>query len=168
MHLADLLEDKGWNTNDLLPDQVIIADRIADRLRTWDMYRIICLMEDLRLVPDGYGDRMFTLTEAAHVTGLSRVTIRRYLDRNWFPNAVRQGRGAKAVWLIPAEDLEARGLSTDVLPVPPGVDDPVEAVQLRLAAAEALASERAREIERLERELERVHGLLRHVLGGDR
>jgi hypothetical protein len=56
--------------------------------------------------------RDFSLAEAAAVTGLSRVTMRRYLDAGRFPNATRDPTTARRPlpWRIPASDLVAAGL----------------------------------------------------------
>jgi len=53
----------------------------------------------------------FTLAEAAAVTGLSRVTIRRYLDAGRFPNAFRDDSTPRrpAPWRVPRADLSALG-----------------------------------------------------------
>lgn len=47
------------------------------------------------------------------MTGLSRVTIRRYLDAGRFPNAFRDVNSTRkpAPWRIPAQDLRRLGLS---------------------------------------------------------
>jgi hypothetical protein len=142
-----------------------VADRIRWALRTSDMYRMLEAM-DLHLVPDADGP-WYTMSEAARVSGLSRVTIRRHLDRSAFPHAQRRGEGPKAEWLIPESDLTRAGIRVDVLPITDALD-PETAVAQRLAAAEALAAERAREIQRLEDELRRIHDLLGKVMGGDR
>ena len=49
----------------------------------------------------------FTLSRAAQVTGVSRSTIRRYHEAGDFPNAWKTTKG---VWMVPVEDLLAKGL----------------------------------------------------------
>jgi hypothetical protein len=54
----------------------------------------------------------FSLTEAAAVSGRSRVTIRRYLDAGRFPNAYRDTTSVRrpVPWRISADDLTRAGL----------------------------------------------------------
>lgn len=106
-----------------------------------------------------------TLTDAARATGVSRVTMRRYLDAGRFPNAFRDadsGSGALAPWRIPLDDLRAAGLDVDrpaeVASAPTAGED------ARLSAAVALAEERERTVEILRAELTALRELLREVV----
>jgi hypothetical protein len=128
-------------------------------------------------------EQAFTLTEAAQLTGRSRVTIRRYLDAGKFPNAWRgesAGAGAEP-WFVPAGDLLAAGLdlgggatrsdtgasrsgaaraSSGALSVDPQ-DLPGGG---QLEAAVALAHERERTIVLLEARVRELEGLLGQAL----
>jgi hypothetical protein len=53
----------------------------------------------------------FTLSEAAELTGRNRRTLRRWLDGGKFPNAFQADDEART-WRIPARDLAAAGLGT--------------------------------------------------------
>lgn len=94
---------------------------------------------------------IWTLTEAAQRTGVSRSTLRRRLSAGAFPNARQDAGGA---WLVPVEDLLAAGLS---LSRPPAVSVVTEQAQ----PTSNPASERAQtpstptstEVEELRREL---------------
>ena len=55
----------------------------------------------------------WTLTEAVARTGVSRSTLRRYLDAGKFPSAYKDSSNA---WRFPLEDLLAAGLSVSVPP----------------------------------------------------
>lgn len=59
------------------------------------------------------GRELLSLSEAARVSGVSRVTVRRYLDAGRFPNAVQMpGSGAgRGQWRVPVGDLRAVGWS---------------------------------------------------------
>lgn len=112
--------------------------------------------------------RSYTLTEAAQVTGLSRVTIRRYLDAGRFPGAYQDGDvGPMAPWRIPTADLSAAGLEI-VGPVaardvtPPVVRSASDDAQL--AVASALADERLRTIGVLEEQVRVLQALLTAAL----
>lgn len=117
--------------------------------------------------------RSFTLTEAAAVSGVSRVTLRRWLDAGRFPSAFQQPPVGKApaTWLIPAADLIAQGLSLDSTGSSPRrrSDRSFEpdTYGSRLAVAEALAEERLRTIESLNRQLVEMRTLLAAALGVD-
>jgi len=118
--------------------------------------------------------RLFTLSQAAEVCGVSRSRIRRLLDAGAFPNAVQEdtpGKGTSAqVWRVPLADLQAAGLTPNRAPASPesrpavgggqgeqdaGQDlaDLQHALDLereRRKAAEAIAAERERTIQGLE------------------
>lgn len=124
----------------------------------------------------------YTLTEAAEVTGRSRVTIRRYLDAGKFPNAWRDEASGEtpAPWRVPLGDLVAAGMTVHPADRASlrivkqadtrGVSDMTtnEAVaQLReeLAVATALADERARTIEVLVTQVTELRTMLADALG---
>lgn len=50
---------------------------------------------------------VFSLSDAARLTGVSRSTMRRYREGGDFPNAYKN---TDKVWMIPVEDLLAKGL----------------------------------------------------------
>ena len=50
-----------------------------------------------------------TITEAAHICGVHRNTVLRYLDLGRFPGAYRE-TGPRGPWRIPHQDLAAAGL----------------------------------------------------------
>lgn len=122
--------------------------------------------------------RSYTLTEAARVTGRSRVTMRRYLDSARFPGAFRGPSvgGAPAPWRIPVGDLLAAGLvvgaveDTGAAPAmtqqEAGSPVAAEIVTLReqLAAARAAAAERASTIAILASELREMRALAAEML----
>lgn len=103
----------------------------------------------------------FTLVEAAAVTGLSRVTMRRYLDAGKFPNAIRDTSTPRRPppWRIPRSDLSALGLRISEPemehqpasgPAPPSESDEHRTELLvELATQQTAASERQRVIETL-------------------
>lgn len=101
----------------------------------------------------------FTLVEAAAVTGLSRVTIRRYLDAGKFPNARRDTSTARrpAPWLVPRSDLRALGLTIRepemehqvASETPPPPDQHHSELLVELATQRTAASERQRVIDTL-------------------
>jgi hypothetical protein len=102
--------------------------------------------------------KVFSLTEAAEAARVSRTTIRRYLDRDRFPNAYRNAEGQ---WRVPVADLEAAGLRLHRPAPPEGAPEPevgdravelereVAVLRERVAAAEAIAEERQRALEDL-------------------
>jgi hypothetical protein len=53
-------------------------------------------------------DTLLTLSEAAEQCGVARSTIRRALDQDRFPNAVRDD-DARGTWWVPVSDLLAAG-----------------------------------------------------------
>lgn len=91
------------------------------------------------------------------MTGLSRVTIRRYLDAGRFPNAFRDSSSARkpAPWRIPAGDLRRLGLSiTEPQATADAAPDTAEPEEKRVARLEvesavnlAVATERLRTVE---------------------
>lgn len=94
----------------------------------------------------------FSLSEAASLSNKSRVTLRRYLDSGRFPSARQDDTDPNRPWLIPLGDLQDAGVV--VTPTDQGgstLSDPLKMVIVRLSVAEALAEERAAEIERLMR-----------------
>lgn len=108
----------------------------------------------------------YTLTEAAELTGKSRVTLRRYLDQGRFPNAFRDEADANSrPWRIPGDDLRAAGLtpSGDSLHPLSGEGGPDTALRTELAVAQALADERARTIELLSTQMSQLQDTLRAV-----
>jgi predicted DNA-binding transcriptional regulator AlpA len=123
----------------------------------------------IAMAPD---PRTFTLTEAAEVTGVSRVTVRRWLDAGRFPSAFQRPPvgGAPGAWLIPAPDLTAAGLSLEGAARPrpkrAGGAGAAERPDLaeRLAVAEALAEERLRTITSLEQQLSDMRAILASTL----
>ena len=124
----------------------------------------------------------YTLTDAARVTGRSRITIRRYLDAERFPNAFRtdEGNGGAVPWMIPDTDLLAAGLEiepdriltaprqprsdTGMQPLEPRTGD----VELPRGVAIAVAEERLRTITILSKELVELRSLLSVALGTSR
>ena len=94
----------------------------------------------------------FSLTDAAAISDKSRVTLRRYLDADKFPNARQDPDDVNNAWLVPLQDLEAAGIR--IVGDDTGEADPVMGLLVvRLARAEALAEARGAEIVRLERVL---------------
>ncbi len=118
-------------------------------------------MQDQTPVEPISGKSSFSLVEAAAVTGLSRVTIRRYLDAGKFPNATRDTSTPRRPppWRIPPSDLIALGLTirepeTEHQPAsgpPPQVvlDEYRIELLVELATHRTAASERQRVIETL-------------------
>lgn len=108
----------------------------------------------------GLRPNAYTLREAAGLCGVSRGTVRRYLDEGGrpgrFPNAFQDADG---VWRIPVPDLIAAGLKpgkpTAPDSAPPVVvqADETEELRRRVAVAE-------RETEVLRAEVERLWGLV--------
>ena len=94
----------------------------------------------------------FSLSEAASLSNKSRVTLRRYLDSGRFPNAHQDDTDPNRPWLIPLGDLQDAGVVVTADDQGGGTPtDPLKMVIVRLSVAEALAEERAAEIERLMR-----------------
>lgn len=119
--------------------------------------------------------RNYTLTEAAAATGMSRVTIRRYLDAGRFPQAFRAPSvtGAPPAWLVPAGDLQRAGLDIDddaartkPKPTRTAAPSPQPDIGIRLAVAEALATERAQTVARLEASISELQKLLAEAIAG--
>lgn len=111
-------------------------------------------------------EKTYTLSEAAEVTGKSRVTLRRYLDQGRFPNAYRDEKDPNSQpWHIPAADLRAAGLtpSTDPAHGASLEGGPEAALRTELAVAQALAEERAHTIELLSAQLLQIQDTLRAV-----
>jgi hypothetical protein len=123
----------------------------------------------------------YTLTEAAAVTGRSRVTMRRHLDAGKFPNAWRDESSGEtpAPWRVPLGDLVAAGLdvhpadrvvrgaaSTATQGRTGAVSLDVENSRLReeLGVAVALADERARTIELLSEQVVHLRSMLADTL----
>lgn len=123
--------------------------------------------------------RLFTITEAAEWAGVSRSRIRRLLDAGAFPSAVRddapQGEPNPHPWRIPHGDLVAAGLTPRTDPIRSwdrgeqpreqaeqsgeqhadrrlsDLSRELEVERERRRAAEALAAERGRALDNLER-----------------
>lgn len=126
-------------------------------------------MQDATQQRPGGGQRDFSLSEAAQVTGLSRVTIRRYLDAGRFPNAFRDPYSARrpVPWRVPAADLTQAGLSLTEPMTPqrepqlaeraggPSQGEPLDTAT-ELAVLRAVASERERLISILDAANERL------------
>jgi hypothetical protein len=127
----------------------------------------------------------YTLTEAAQVTGRSRVTIRRWLDAQRFPHAFRDETSGDnpPPWRIPLTDLVAAGFTVspaDRLSHRPsatqgehGAVSPVAAVEVQqlreaLAVATALADERARMIDVLTDQVNQLRLMLADALATTR
>ena len=127
----------------------------------------------------------YTLTDAAAVTGRSRVTIRRYLDAGKFPNAWRDEADgdSPAPWRVPLGDLLSAGMSVhpadrlparalthpDTPPLSRGIEnDSVSRLREELAVTSALAHERARTIEVLVAQLTDLRSLLADSLATTR
>jgi len=115
----------------------------------------------------------YTLTEAARVTGKSRVTMRRYLDAGRFPHAFQDTEAGTtpAPWRIPLGDLTAAGLEVapaDRIAGRPkttqaesgGESAHYQQLREQLAVATALADERARTIDALMAVIGDLSGLL--------
>lgn len=114
--------------------------------------------------------RNVTLTEAAALTGVSRVTIRRYLDKGLFPNAFRTEDGShrKLPWRLPITDLLAAGLTIqDKKPGPSAREVAPDLADLKaqLAAERAVSTERAKFIEALQEHLRDLNRTLRQLAG---
>jgi len=109
------------------------------------------------------------LTEAAAAVSRDRRTVRRQLDAGRYPNAYR---GSDGQWRIPITDLAAAGFRVNAPSGPewaPPAPDVEALAQLRtenavlrerIAAAEALATERERELVRSDKQL----GALRQAI----
>ncbi len=119
----------------------------------------------------------YSLTEAALVTGKSRVTIRRYLDRGQFPNAFRDdgGEPGPVPWRVPLSDLVAAGLTVSPVEMlahsgevrqgdTEGGRTTLQVVREQLATATALAAERERTIESLRAQVADLQGMLREAI----
>jgi hypothetical protein len=96
----------------------------------------------------------FTLSEAAALGDRSRVTLRRYLDAGRFPNARQDENDPNRPWLIPLGDLQEAGVVVADDTGGATTLDPTRMLIVRLSVAEALADERAAEIERLKSVIE--------------
>lgn len=88
----------------------------------------------------------WTLTEAVQRTGVSRSTLRRYLDAGKFPNAYKD---ISKAWRFPIEDLLAAGLSVSEPPTERALSAPTEQVSIAMAEQvskleQALRAERVR------------------------
>ena len=89
---------------------------------------------------------VLTVKEAAAACGVSLKTIRRRLDKDLFPNAVRGPgvrEGLEGPWLIPTADLLASGLSFSA----PKPAQPLP--EAAAATTEAPASTNSAELEKL-------------------
>jgi hypothetical protein len=123
----------------------------------------------------------YTLTEAAQVTGKSRVTMRRYLDGGKFPNAWQEQveGNTPPPWRVPLGDLVAAGLAVhpadrvapstrptqpDTAGMSAAFDEEVQRLREELAVAAALADERVRTIETLTDENTHLRSLLTEAL----
>lgn len=118
----------------------------------------------------GSAEIVFSITDAAVATQVSRVTIRRYLDAGRFPNSYRDHEcGAiPAPWRISAADLEGAGLRVTEIPTqafpprepPPSgtahLDRRLAELQTLVAVERAIASERLRTIEILTETIRRL------------
>ena len=86
----------------------------------------------------------WTINASADLCGVSKSTVRRYLDAGRFPNAFKDTRGA---WKIPIEDLLAVGWKPTDTPVTAIAETSQIDVNLRITELES-----ALEIERVRRE----------------
>lgn len=114
----------------------------------------------------------FDLSTAAEICGVSRTTIRRFLDRGAFPNAFRSGHTVTSPWLIPLCDLRAAGYRPSPLPavVPTTqlgqvAEQDAADLHMRLAVAEAIAQERSTLIDVLRVEIRFLHESLQRAIG---
>jgi hypothetical protein len=110
--------------------------------------------------------QMFTLTEAAKLTGVSRSTIRRRRESGKFPDAYRNPDGE---WMIPLTNLLAEGLrpisservhleqAGALVKLTPPPEPDRETLNRLIEAEKELAAERARR-EGLERTLAATEG----------
>lgn len=88
--------------------------------------------------------QVWSITEAAHLCGVHRNTVRRYLDAEDLPNAYKNAGGA---WRIPQADLVAAGLYRTV------IVEPTEALAApAIDAAEVERLRAALELEKMRRE----------------
>jgi hypothetical protein len=93
---------------------------------------------------------MLTVTEAARAAQVSKVTIRRRLEKGRFPGATQEHRGGTRAWLIPVDDLLSEGFH---LHAPAGGEDPQPLVQINTQEHSSELAELRRENERLRLEL---------------
>lgn len=94
----------------------------------------------------------WSITEAAERCGVSRSTIRRYLDGERFPNADK----SSGAWRIPLTDLLAAGLSPSGMSEPdyPTEERPPRSEETELRHRVEILEERLRSKERRESDLE--------------
>jgi hypothetical protein len=112
-----------------------------------------------------------SLSDVAAATGLSRMTIRRYLEAGRFPNAAKDpDGGTPAPWRIPLADLARAGLpivnydqsrDRDLGDTVTPDTDPAD-LRRDLAVAQSIAAERLRTIAYLESLTERLVAALAH------
>ena len=101
-------------------------------------------------------DKLFTISEAARVTGKSLPTIRAALEDNRLPNARSVAKGKSRSWQIPLTDLVAAGLLDKVTPESepqPATEavnlrHEIEILRVRLEAAERRADTAEKAAER--------------------
>ena len=161
-----------------MPPHMVIIDQLSNSschpkrsLRT-AIRRSACTVRNIDTV--SYAMRRkttYTLSEAAEVTGKGRATIRRYLDAGRFPNAFQEGTADPfPAWRIPSSDLIAAGLTIDLArpATRPSAGRRATSTMMstseELAAANAVAEERARTIEALTLELAETRRALMEAL----
>jgi hypothetical protein len=140
-------------------------------------------------------EELVTIDQAALRTGRSTKTIRRYLPtetneaagKDLLVGATQEGSDKNAPWLIPVSDLVRLGWLADITGAPVGGADAQQAlarhrddkelVRLREELAQyrasdkmkdQLLSERSTELDRLRKNLDKLHRTLDLALGGSR
>lgn len=158
--------------NMVIVDQLSISSCPSQRSLRTTIRRSACIVRTIDTVSHAMRRKTtYTLTEAAEVTGKGRATIRRYLDAGRFPNAFQEDTADPfPAWRIPSSDLIAAGLAIDLarpetrLSTSRRARSTVMSTSEELAAANAVAAERARTIEALTLELAETRRALMEAL----